>query len=579
MRHFILLKYLLQTEIEHFMKLSFNKKRWELLQTNEVDTILETLIANRRIENLHAFLQPDFYAGLHDPFLMADMQNAVDILRRAKKEQRRIMIVGDYDADGITGTALLYETFKAVGIQQVICRLPHRIHDGYGFQSHIIDEARRDRIDLIVTVDNGVSSHDAIALAKEHGMEVIVCDHHTIPAALPAADAILHPKREDDDYPFPELTGVGVAYKLAQALCPRLLPSAEAERFLKWSLDLVAIGTVADCATVMGENRVLIKYGLIVIEKTKRPGLQKVLNFCVGKNPSYDATLIGFRIAPRINAAGRLSHPDTSLKLLLTHDMVDAERLARELQALNAKRQEQTIRAVSQAKELLSDEVIHEKILIARHKDWHPGIVGLIAGRLTEEYHRPSIIFHEHRDGKTLVASARSTEHFNIIEAITQQKDLLVRFGGHSQAAGCSVAPEKYDAFCENMKALANETLSEEQLYPVVTIDCELRPEQMTMALKREIDTLEPYGIGNERPVFLLRNVTIQRINPVGKEKAHVQLWFETPQKTIKGIAFQQGYLAEKLSTGGVVNAACHLTENTWNGETSLEVEVVDIQR
>ena len=560
------------------MRLSLNHKIWHVQHTGDNDSILEVLLSNRRIDNLETFLEPDFEGGLHNPFLMDDMQTAVDILRRAKEDRQRVMIVGDYDADGITGTALLYETLRAVGIEEVICRLPHRVHDGYGFQAHIIKEAVRDKVDVIVTVDNGVSSHEAIALAKEHGMSVVVCDHHTIPDTLPAADAILHPNREGEHYPFHELTGVGVAYKLAQALCPRLLSSYEAEKFLKWSLDLVAIGTVADCATVNGENRVLIKYGLIVIEKTQRPGLRNMLNLCLGKNPSYDSTLIGFRIAPRINAAGRISSPDTSLRLLITRNIAEAELLAHELQELNTKRQEKTVQAVSQAKDFLQDDILREKILIARHTQWHPGIVGLIAGRLTEEFYRPSIIFHEGDNG-TLVASARSTEHFNIIEAITQQKDLLLRFGGHSQAAGCSIAPENYEAFCGRMKALANASLSKEQLYPIVNIDCEITPERMTLGLKQQIDRLEPYGIGNVRPVFLLRNVRVKRINPVGSTGAHVQIWVDTPENTIKGIAFQQGHLAQELSSGDLVNVACHLQENTWNGTHSLEIEVVDIQR
>ena len=560
------------------MKLSLNHKIWQIQHTGDSDSILDVLLSNRRIENADSFLEPDFERGLHNPFLMDDMQKAVDILRRAQKERQRVMIVGDYDADGITGTALLYETFRVIGIEDVICRLPHRIHDGYGFQPHITEEAIRDNVKLIVTVDNGVSSLEAISRAKEHGISVVVCDHHTIPETLPGADAILHPKREGEHYPFHELTGVGVAYKFAQALCPRLLPSKEAEKFLKWSLDLVAIGTVADCATVTGENRVLIKYGLIVIEKTRRPGLRNVLNLCLGKNQSYDSTLIGFRIAPRINAAGRISSPNTSLRLLTTHNIAEAELMAHELQELNTKRQEQTVQAVNQAKDFLQDDIVREKILIAKHKHWHPGIVGLIAGRLTEEFYRPSIIFHEGEHG-ALVASARSTKHFNIIEAISKQKDILLRFGGHSQAAGCSIAPENYDAFCDRMKTLANARLNEEQLYPIVNIDCELTPERMTLGLKQQIDRLEPYGIGNARPVFLLRNLRVKRLNPVGASGAHMQIWVETPAKTIKGIAFQQGHLAQKLSLGDVVNVACHLQENTWDGTNSLEIEVVDIQR
>ncbi len=566
------------TDCDDEIMKSLNQKIWNVRHTNGAQSILEVLIENRHIENIETFLHPSFETDLHNPFLMSGMQQAVDLLRRAKEQQQQVMIVGDYDADGITGTALLYETCKAVGLTHVLCRLPHRIHDGYGFQRHIVDEAIRDQIDLIITVDNGVSSYDAISFAKEHGIDVIVCDHHTIPETLPPADAILHPKLEAGAYPFGDLTGVGVAFKLAQAICPRLLPSKNAEAFLKWSLDLVAIGTVADCATVAGENRVFIKYGLIVIEKTRRPGLRNLLHSCLGSHPVYDATLIGFRIAPRINAAGRLSHPDTSLKLLITHNALEAEILAKELHDLNAKRQDTTLQAVQQAKEQLFDDILHERILIAKNTDWHPGIVGLIAGRLTEEFHRPSIIFHEKEDG-TLVASARSIAAFNIIQAITRQQDLLLRFGGHSQAAGCSLAPEHYQAFCERMKALANDSLSEEQLQAVIHIDCELLPDQMTLELKRDIDQLEPYGIGNTRPLFVLRNVRVQRVNPVGKGGAHVQLWFETPQKTLKGIAFQQGHLARKLSEGDMVHVACHLQENTWNNRTSLELEVVDVQR
>ncbi|MBD3308177.1 hypothetical protein GF339_17155, partial [candidate division KSB3 bacterium] len=341
---------------------------------------------------------------------------------------------------------------------------------------------------------------------------------------------------------------------------------------------LVAIGTVADCATVLGENRILIKYGLIVIKKTRRRGLQNILKYCLGNRPTYDSTLIGFRIAPRINAAGRISHPESSLKLLITENVLEADVLAKDLHDLNSKRQQQTLESLKQAKEQLQAAILTDKILIAKHKDWHPGIVGLIAGRLTEQYHRPSIIFHEREDG-VLVASARSTEQFNIIQAITQQKDLLLRFGGHAQAAGCSLEQAHYETFCEKMRALTNASLSDDDLYPILNIDCELRPDQITMDLKQQIDTLEPYGIGNERPLFLLRNVELHRITPVGKNGSHVQLWFHTPAATLKGIGFQQGHLAQTLSTGEQVDVACHLLVNTWNGQTSLELEVVDIQR
>lgn len=559
-------------------RFSFNNKKWCLLNDSSTDSILDILIANRQISDLNTFLHPNFDTDLHSPFLMPDMEKAVDIVRQVKKNNHKVMLMGDYDADGITGTALLYEMFKTLGIQQIICRLPHRIHDGYGFQPHIINEALRDKVDAIFTVDNGVSSHEAIVLAKQHGLKVVVCDHHTISETLPQADAILHPKLENGEYPFRDLTGVGVAFKLAQAVCPRLLSSKKAESFLKWSLDLVAIGTVADCATVMGENRVLIKYGLIVIEKTKRPGLRNILKQCLGKNPVYDATLIGFRIAPRINAAGRLSHPIASLKLLTTTNALEAENLAIKLQELNTERQKKTLEALRQAKEQLQDEIAHEKILIAKNKQWHPGIVGLIAGRLTEEYHRPSIIFHEQEDGR-LVASARSTENFNIIQAIARQKDLLIRYGGHSQAAGCSLEPLNYQAFCDNMKSFTSTSLSDDDLFPLLKIDCELKPEHLTIDLKREIDTLEPYGIGNERPLFLLRNLEVQRVNSVGSDGAHLQIWFRIQGRPLKGIAFQQGYLAEKFSLGDQVNVACHLQENTWNGNTYLEIEVVDIMR
>ncbi len=564
--------------------LSLNKKTWQVLHPKGSDGIFDILVANRQIDDLETFLEPDFDRDLHNPFLMPDMQKAVDILKQAKQENLRVMIFGDYDADGITGTALLHDTFTAIGIQDVIKRLPHRIHDGYGFQPHIIKEAARDNIDVIVTVDNGVSSHEAIALAKEQGMKVVVCDHHTISETLPPADAILHPKLDNCEYPFKELTGVGVAFKLAQAICPRLLSSKKAESFLKWSLDLVAIGTVADCATVTGENRVLIKYGLKIIKKiftentTRRPGLHNILKYCMGKNPAYDATLIGFRIAPRINAAGRISHPDSSLKLLITNNAYEAELLAGELQELNVTRQQKTLQALEQAKAQLQAQIPHEKILIAKNKAWHPGIVGLIAGRLTEEYHRPSIIFHEAQSGD-LVASARSTEHFNIVQALKKHKHLLARFGGHAQAAGCSLTQSNYLAFCEQMQAFAHETIPDEALYPALKIDCELRPEQMTWELKRQVDKLEPYGIGNDRPRFFLRDMEILRINPVGSAKTHLQLWFRTKDTTIKSIAFQQGHLAGKLSVGDLVNVACHLQENTWNGNTSLELEVVDLQR
>lgn len=574
-------------------------------------------------EQIDEFFNPDYETDLHDPHLMKDMKKAVKRIYKAIEKDERILVAGDYDVDGITSSAIIVNTL--IELKSIISKIkkteakefieiyiPNREEDGYGLNKKAIEEAKENKIDLIITVDCGVSNVAEVEIANKLGINVIITDHHHIPEKLPKALAVVNPKQKDCKYPFKELAGVGVAFKLAQALIGKLENNKGKSvgytlhdtsytitpGFEKWLLDLVVLGTVADCVDLIGENRTLAKYGLLVINKTKRIGLKKLVsvtglvtreNGNVQKKKNIDTTAIGFILAPRLNAAGRMDHANTSYELLITESENEAEELVAKLEKNNYNRQKITEKIMQEVKSRIEKyKTDLPKIIIEADPEWRIGVVGLVAGKLTNEYARPFLILRA--DEKESAGSGRSVPEFNLIEAIEKCKKLLINFGGHSQAAGLKMENKNLKKFKEKINSIADKTLKEEDLIPFVEIDSEINHEQIDWQLLDEIEKFNPFGQKNRRPVFMTKKLEIHEIRSVGNGNAHLKLCFKTILKDGKvkyfpAIAFRLGKLAEEmfdgkpgLRWGDVVDVVFQLEVNEWNGNRELQMNVLDLR-
>lgn len=551
--------------------MSLRQGKWRLLNNDSKLDLEARLLLNRGVSDRQKFLQPDFATGLYDPYLLPDIPKALERIRKALNEHEKVLVIGDYDMDGISATVLLLDFFPKIGLE-VAYRLPDRLNEGYGLNQQMVVEAKEQNFKLVVTVDNGISALGEIQALQEAGIDVILTDHHAIPAVVPPAFAIIHTALAPE-YPFKDLSGVGIAYKLVQALARSFLPAEEAESYLRDVLDLVALGTVADCVNLQDENRVLVKHGLEVLAQTKRVGLQALLRQAE-ITPPLSSETIGYRLAPRLNAAGRLKAANLSVELLLAKDPSRAEAQALDLEKLNKERQELTEKLIALAEQGLDQK--EHKIIIAKHPDFHAGVVGLVAGRLCEKYALPVVILEEAQD--LLTASCRSPEWFNIIEAVTTQAELLERFGGHKQAAGFTMKPENFSELKERLEKLYQELCGEQEFLQELLIDselqvAELRPETVTL-----LKAFEPYGIGNLRPSFLLRDFVIQEARSVGSTGQHLKLKLKKDNKFLDTIGFRLGQHALKLSPGSLVDVVGYLELNEWNGKVSLQLNLIDLE-
>ncbi len=540
-------------------------KKWIIKNTSSHLSTLEKILENREV-TLHEELT------LHDPYLFKDMEKAVARIDQALDNQERIIIFGDYDVDGITAAAILVHTLKKLNAN-ISYRLPNRLKDGYGLSEKFIDEFIEKEVKLIITVDCGISCYDAIKKAKENGIDAIITDHHTIPKNIPEhAVAIIHPKL-DNNYPYPELTGAGVSLKLAQALL-----KDEQELFTSL-IDLASLGTVADLGPLTGENRFIVKKGLEVLAQTKWVGLKKIMNIALVKeSDELDTNTIGFRIAPRINAAGRIGDPYIALSLLLEESENDkVNLLGSRLENLNIERQQMTESALNEAIESLQMDHNDPPILIAEHPDWHVGILGLIASKLAEKYGRPAIIMQDF--GDMLVASGRSPGYFNITEALEFCKEYLVSYGGHAQAAGFNLKKENLINFRAKLYQYALQKMQNIDTKPVLEIDCELSENEMHLDFLTEIEQLKPFGIANKTPTFLIHKVEPLFIDQVGKAKEHLKFSIKSENKNIDVIAFQMGQYAEEIRDHRQIDLVFHLDRNKWNDRENLQIRALDFRK
>lgn len=538
------------------------------------------VVRERAIGDLMTAGLDDETVRFHDPFLFRDMKQAVDRLQQAIQSGERVLVFGDYDVDGISGTAILVHTLRELGAN-VSYRLPTR-QDGYGINPKWIDQFIALDIKILITVDCGISNFKEIQDATAGGMDVIITDHHAIPKRIPPAYALLHPNLPDDTYPFHDLSGSAMAYKLAVGVMG-YMRGEESAREWKFKLaDLASLGTVADCVPLVGENRWIVKTGLDQMRQTNWEGLNVLLkNAGVTEINGYDSDLIGFRLGPRINAAGRLETPTISLQVLLNENGA-AARLAQKLEELNGDRRDRVEGAVEEAEvQIIARNLLENRVIVAWSQEWPAGIIGLIAARLSEKYHRPAIVLEDR--GHEMVASCRSPEFFNVVHALTVCSDRLKAFGGHAGAAGFTIEPDQMDLFVEELEQHAVAVIHPEDMIPVINIDYELKLADITVELATTLASFEPYGAGNARPRFLLRNIAPLDLQTVGQEHRHLRFQVQgTGKEKFSAIAFRFGdhYTAlQQVLTQDkkLMDVVFELERNVWNGRERIQLKVVDL--
>lgn len=550
-------------------------------------------------EKVDEFLNPDYTQDVHEPFLFNDMQKAVERIMQAVKNQEKILIHGDYDADGVTGIVLLEKTLRKLGAENIEVFIPHRELDGYGLNSKTAQKAISEKFNLVITVDCGITNNEPIKKLKQADIDTIVTDHHLAGDELPEAMAILNCSLKQEKYPFKKLAGVGVVFKLAQALFKSQTPpnppfvrggSNEYEAFEKWLLDLVAIGTIGDVSPILGENRTLVKYGLMVLNKTQRLGLRELIRTCslsgskelnkdlpVGSD-LYDLNVynVSYQLVPRINAAGRIDHANLAYELLTTQDEVEAIALARDIHEKNLARQKIADQMLEEAKQILGKITQADKILIAAKKNWLVGVIGLVAGKLKDEFSRPVMLFA--KEGQKYVGSGRSIAEFNITQALQECDEFLERFGGHSQACGLTIeGEENYKKFIDKITHLAQEELKDVELVPSLEIDVELKLKDLDWELWDELEKFEPFAEANPLPLFCIRNVIIEDISLVGKDQSHLRFYLS--QDDIKQKAISFGTAAEwqdNLKVGDKIDVVVEFGVNEWNGNRELQFKIID---
>lgn len=548
-------------------------------QFPELHPTVAQLLYNRGLrtqEAIDEFLMPDYSQDIHDPFLFKDMKKACELIYSLVEKNELITVYGDYDADGVSAAIILKTVLTDLGAK-VEVYLPHREKEGYGLNKNAVEELSANNTKLIISCDCGISNVEEVSLAKEKGISVIITDHHAIPETLPPADAIIHPQVEGETYPFKKLAGGGVAFKLAQALIAYKkngVSEKEKEIQEKWLLDMVAISTVADMVPLLGENRTLLKYGLIVLKKTKRLGLQKLLEVANVDVSKIDTSTIGFAIAPRINAAGRMDHANLAYYLLDETDEEKAKTLASDINQSNLDRQRLTEQTVRQAKE--QDMDMQDSLLAFYHPDWSAGLTGLVASRLLRDYSRPILVMTDNPDGN-VVGSGRSIDDFNITEGLQENSNLLLRFGGHPQACGFAMKKENLEDFVIAMKERAKEKL--ESISFQAKIDVEIFQEfsEISWDLVDMLEKFAPFGHGNHEPLFMSEEIMVTAARRVGNDSKHWKLELVKDNKRMGAIAFGLG--AIDLEIGDKIDIVYNLSINQWNGNREIQLIIKDIKK
>lgn len=568
------------------------KKKWQIAgpmpaefknEFPEIHPVILQLLYNRGLTTqvkIDEFLYPDYGQDQHDPFLFREMQKAVDRVFLALKKEEKILVYGDYDADGVTATVLLYSVLRDLKAKEPLVYIPYRLSEGYGLNEKAVQEIKKWGVKLIITVDCGIANKNEVSLVKKSGMDIIITDHHHEPKHPPLdAWAIINPKVKDETYPFKDLAGVGVAFKFAQGLISQAKKYGRdlGPAYEKWLLDLVTIGTVTDCVDLLGENRTLVRYGLVVLNKTRRIGLRKLMekaNLVSGDLLTWN---VSFQLGPRLNAAGRLNHASASYQLLLTGDESEAERLAGDLEKTNQERQKITEKIYREAKNQ-AEKQEDKKILFALGDGWSTGVVGLVAGRLSEEYYKPAIVMG--REDFEIVGSGRSIAEFDIISAIEKISQYFSRYGGHAEACGFTLTGEKnLEGFKKDLEKMAARELKGLDLRPKLHIDGEIELAAIDFDFLDELSVFEPFGSGNERPKFLLKGLQVVGIEKVGQSGQHLRLMVNQKGNLVrKCIGFSLADIHGQLTVGQTIDLVGEASINDWNGMKEIQIKISDLK-
>ncbi len=564
------------------------RKRWQQRPHNsEVVTALvhglgirpttARILAGRKIDSVDAarrFLSPSA-ADLHDPFLLTGMDRAIDRIERAIGANERIMIAGDYDVDGVTATALYLELFSWLGVR-VIYRIPHRLTEGYGLTEAGVHAARDQGVSLLITADCGTTAHAPIELANDLGIDVIVTDHHEPQDRMPPAYALLNPHVPGSAYPEKVLCAAGIAFKVAQALLGRRrsLPSVDAR--LESVLDLVALGTIADVAPLRGENRYLVVEGLRALNSGRRVGVAALKEVCGIERRTVDAGTVGFQLGPRINAAGRLAAAHPGVILLTTTDADTAMKAARELDAANQERRriEEAMLAGAVAKVERDIVLDRARSIVIADEAWHPGVIGIIASRVVDRWHRPTIVIAIGPDGRAK-GSGRSIPGFHLTQALEECRSLFEGFGGHAAAAGLTIRAERISAFRDRFEAVVAATLAPEAAQPILALDDEVGLAEITFPLVGELATLAPFGVGNPEPLLTTRGCAPRGARIVGNNHLKLLVRHSTAA-AFDAIGFGLGHLLP--SDPGPIDLAYSARVETWQGQDRIQLRLKDLR-
>ena len=558
-------------------------KKWQLNEVNDeladkianefnISKIVASIIANKGLKDnneIEVFLHPR-RGDFHDPFLMPDMDKAVARIIQAIDNKEKVAIYGDYDVDGITSSTVLHRFLEERGLHTDIY-IPNRLNEGYGLNKKEIEAIAETKHTLIITVDCGITGYDEIEYAKTFGIDTVVTDHHEPPEKLPDAIAVVDCKRKDNKYPFNGLAGVGVAFKLTQALAIKLnLPE---ESYLKY-LDIVCVGTISDIVPLVDENRTISKLGLRLVKQTRNIGL-KVLLESIGYK-KIDSNTISFGIAPRINACGRMGHEKEALKLFLTNNIEEAKQITQKLNEYNLQRQEIEKRIFDEAQELMQNpEEQKLPCIVLRKENWHHGVIGIVSSKITEMYFKPSILMCiEDKEAK---GSGRSIPGFDIHEALENCKENIKQFGGHSMAIGITIDNDKFDDFKKQIEEYA-ESKQISEIVPVLNIDEKVQLKNINLSDIKDLELLEPFGEANKPPIFQINNLKIESIRTLTQGK-HLKLDVKEENTRFSAIGFNLGNLANDYKIGDKVNIAGFLEINSFNGMDSIQINIKDIMK
>ena len=553
----------------------------------EIDPVILQLLANRGIktqEQIDEFLYPDYSQDIHDPFLFLDMEKAVERIFQAIEKKEKITVHGDYDADGVCSSLVVTSTLLAMGAETQVY-IPHRELEGYGLNMQTVEELGKNGVKLIITTDCGISNRPEIKRAAELGMDVIITDHHAEPPNLPeAAFAIIDPHLAREKYPFRELAGAGVAFKLVQAILksPHFAvygSKVDPEAFEKWLLDLVAVATITDIMPLLGENRTIVKYGLLVLNKTQRIGLKKLIeSLGLNKNKDLDARNVAFQIGPRLNAAGRIDHANQAYELLKTDDTAEVKNLVDALNKTNEGRQGLSEKVTTEARAQIGEDIGKQKILFAKGEGWPVGIVGLVAGKIADSFWRPTFVMTEKED--KIMGSGRSIPEFDIMEGLREVKELLSHYGGHSGACGFTLKNKKdLKKFEKILQKFAEKKLAGLELAATLNIDAEVRLEKINWELFELLEKFAPFGRANERPKYLGREFAVESFESVGTNGNHLRINLSQGNGIRKKfIGFCFGEWCQKLKVGDKIDVVFEVDVNEWNGNRELQMKIIDLK-